>query len=97
MSSHATAVPCYLVEWYRPRLADEPIADTAAALDDCAASTSTEAGSTVRLLTVIAVPADDVCFGVFTADSADLVAKTCQRAGLTAQRLTPAVDARLGP
>jgi hypothetical protein len=95
MSHPATPVPCYLVEWYSPHLAREPIADTAATLDDCAASMST-AGSIVRLLTVLAVPADDVCFGVFTADSADIVAQTCLRAGLPAQRLTPAVDARVG-
>jgi hypothetical protein len=37
-----------------------------------------------------------VLFGVFTADSADIVAETCQRAGLPAQRLTPAVDAHFG-
>ncbi|BDX34655.1 hypothetical protein TUM20985_52020 [Mycobacterium antarcticum] len=95
MSSHATSVPCYLVEWYDPRMATEPIEHTAARLDDYAVSMSTP-DSTVRLLTVLAVPADDVCFGVFTAASADLVAETCQRAGLPAQRLTPAVDAHFG-
>jgi hypothetical protein len=95
MSHPATSVPCYLVEWYGPRLAGEPIEDTAATLDDCAASMSI-AGSSVRLLTILAVPTDEVLFGVFTADSADLVAETCQRAGLPAQRLTPAVDAHFG-
>jgi hypothetical protein len=93
MSRSATPVPCYLVEWYRPGLATSPIADTAAMLDDCAASMST-ADSTVRLLSVLAVPADDLCFGVFTADSADLVVRACEQAGLPAQRLTPAVDAQ---
>jgi hypothetical protein len=89
MRHPATPVACFLVEWYRPRLAEEPIEETAATLDACAAAMST-AGSTVRLLTILAVPADDVCFGVFTADSADLVDRTCRRAGLPAQRLTPA-------
>ena len=89
MRHPATTVPCYLVEWYRPRLAEESIEDTAATLDACAAATST-AASTVQLLAILAVPDDDVCFGVFTADSADLVARTCRRAGLPAQRLTPA-------
>lgn len=95
MNHPATPVPCFLVEWYGPKLAEEPIADTAAALDDCAASMSM-AGSSVRLLTILAVPTDEVLFGVFTADSADIVAETCQRAGLPAQRLTPAVDAHFG-
>lgn len=95
MRSNATSVPCYLVEWYNPRLAKEPIEDTAATLNDCATSMST-ADSTVRLLTILAVPGDDVCFGIFTAASAQLVAETCQRAGLPAQRLTPAVDAQFG-
>ncbi|TPG29846.1 hypothetical protein [Mycolicibacterium hodleri] len=81
MRHPATPVPCYLVEWYRPRLAEAPIEDTVATLDDCAAALST-ATSTVRLLEVLAVPADEVCFGVFTADSAELVARTCRRAGL---------------
>jgi hypothetical protein len=94
MSHLATPVPCFLVEWYGPKLAEERIEETAAALDDCAASMST-GGSSVRLLTILAVPSDEVLFGVFTADSADLVAETCQRAGLPAQRLTPAVDAHL--
>src|SRR5664279_5013433 len=67
MSHPATPVPCYLVEWYGPKLAEEPIAHTAAALDDCAASMSV-AGSSVRLLTILAVPTDEVLFGVFTAD-----------------------------
>ena len=95
MSQPATPVPCYLVEWYGPRLAEERIEDTAATLDDCAVSMSA-AGSSVRLLTIPAVPTDEVLFGVFTADSADIVAETCQRAGLPAQRLTPAVDAHFG-
>jgi hypothetical protein len=88
-------VPCFLVEWYGPKLAEEPIEHTAATLDHSASAVSA-AGSAVRLLTILAVPTDEVLFGVFTADSADLVAETCQRAGLPAQRLTPAVDAQLG-
>jgi hypothetical protein len=95
MSRSATPVPCYLVEWYGPRISGEPIEDTAATLDDCATATCTPE-SHVRLLTMLAVPSDEVLFGVFTADSPDLVAVTCQRAGIPAQRLTAVVGTRFG-
>jgi hypothetical protein len=52
-------------------------------------------GSPVRLLMTLALPTDDVIFGVFTARSEAVVAQTCQRAGMAPQRLTPALDARM--
>lgn len=85
---------CYLAEWYRAALVGEAVDDLTAVLDDCAASLSAGDGR-VRLLTVLAVPADEVLFGVFAATSADLVAETCVRAGLPAQRLSAAIDARI--
>jgi hypothetical protein len=45
---------------------------------------------------MLAVPSDEVIFGVFTADSPDLVTVTCQRAGIPAQRLTAVVGTRFG-
>ena len=44
---------------------------------------------------MLAVPTDEVVFGVFAAGTADVVAQTCRQAGVPAQRLTAAIDARI--
>lgn len=85
------SVPCYLVEWYRSAVDDDRLGETAAKLLECAAS-MTAGGSPVRLLTVLAVPTDEVLFGIFTAGSAMAVTQTCDRAGIPAQRITDATD-----
>jgi hypothetical protein len=84
----------YLVEWYRPELDADPLEHTAAALDECAASLSAD-GCPVQLLMTLAVPTDEVVFGVFEAGSADIVAQACQRAGIPAARLSVATPGRL--
>lgn len=84
-------MPCYLVEWYRPAVTEEPLDETAARLNQCAVSMS-EPGSPVHLLTMLAVPSDEVLFGVFTAASSTVVTQTCERAGIPAQRVTTATD-----
>lgn len=87
-------VPCYLVEWYHSTASDEPLDDTAARLKDSAVLMSAQ-GSPVRLLNLLAVPTDEVLFGVFTADSASTVAQTCDRAGIPAQRVSTATEVDL--
>jgi hypothetical protein len=87
-------VPCYLVEWYHSAIAEEPLDDTAARLNECAVLMSVQ-GTPVRLLNLLAVPTDEVLFGVFTADSASTVAQTCDRAGIPAQRVTTATEVGL--
>jgi hypothetical protein len=94
VSVEAPQLPCYLVEWYRPQLTGGPLADTTARLESAAATVCAE-GASVRLLMTLAVPADEVLFGVFTADSAHAVSEVCRRAGFPAERLTDAVDARV--
>ena len=84
---------CYLVEWYRPSITGDLLDHTIDQLDECAASLSSK-GSLVQLLMTLAVPSDDVVFGVFEADSTHSVASACDRAGIPAQRVT-AVDARV--
>lgn len=79
--------PCYLVEWYDPDLTDEALELTAARLDECIAAMGA-AGLPVQLLMTLAVPTDEVVFGVFAAGSAQVVAEACNRAGRPAQRLT---------
>lgn len=85
----APAGQCYLVEWYRREYIAEPLDETAAKLDKSAASMCAE-GSPVQLLTLFAVPTDEVVFAVFTAGSEDIVARACRRAGLPADRLSAA-------
>jgi hypothetical protein len=87
-TSHAS---CFLAEWYRPELTEEPVEPTIATLDDAAAKVSAD-GTPVRLVAMLAVPSDAVLFGVFMAASAATVAQTCDHAGMTAQRLTRAEE-----
>ena len=86
--------PCFLVEWYSPEVLGAALADTAAALDATAASMSAD-GARVRVSALVAVPADEVVFGVFRAGSADAVTQTCDRAGFPVQRVSAATDIEL--
>lgn len=93
MSAPLSPHACYIAEWYRLELAEDALGRAVATIDACA---STAAGQTspVTLLALLAVPNDEVVFGIFAAGSADLVAEVCDQAGLPAQRLTAAFDAR---
>lgn len=94
MTIQAPRLPCYLVEWYRPQLTAGMLNDTAVRLDACAAALCAE-GKSVQLLMTLAVPAEEVLFGVFAAGSVQSVTETCVRAGIPAERLSEAIDARL--
>jgi hypothetical protein len=92
----STAVPVatrFLVEWYRPNLTRELIDDMVADLNKSIASMCAE-GSPVWLVMTVAVPTDEVLYGVFAADSPDLVRTACERAGSVPERLSVDVDAR---
>jgi hypothetical protein len=93
MSTPASDLRCYLAEWYRPELTAEGLAHAVSILDKCVAS-ACAAGSPVQLLMTLAVPDDDVIFGVFAAGSEQVVARVCAQAGIPAQRLSLAFDAR---
>ena len=75
---------CYLIKWYRPGLDKQQ-------LDSIATDVDRSSGVLARLKSLaltcgafltVAVPTDDVVFGVFAAGSADIVALACQRAGM---------------
>ena len=85
---------CYLAEWYRSGTTDDAVDRTAAALESAGASMNFE-GSSVALISLLAIPTDEVLFGVFAAGSEGLVAEICDRAGIPANRLTAAVDAHV--
>src|ERR1700759_5662785 len=80
----------FLVEWYGAQAPAHSIGETADRLNECAAAMSTR-GPQVRLLTAMAVPADDYAFGVFGAESAELVAQVCRDACAPAARISSAV------
>jgi hypothetical protein len=91
-----TAVPVatrFLVEWYRPNLTRELIDGMVARLNEAIARMSAD-GSPVWLVMTVAVPTDEVLYGVFAADSPDLVRAACERAGSVPERMSVDIDAR---
>jgi hypothetical protein len=88
----------YLAEWYLPELTGQSVDAIVAKLDLAAANVSDE-GTPVRLLVTLAVPTDEVLYGVFGACSPEIVTATCQQAGFPHQRLSGDVGAwiRHGP
>lgn len=94
MASTAPPVACYLAEWYRPEVTQQPLDETVAKLDAVTAAMSV-AGSPVNLLVTVAVPADEVTYGVFTARSPEMVVQACRRAGIPLERLSSDVATRI--
>jgi hypothetical protein len=94
VGSAAQQVACYLAEWYRPEVTQRPLDDTIAKLDAVAATMRVE-GSLVKLLVTLAVPTDEVIYGVFAAYSPDIVVQACRRAGIPLERLSSDVAARI--
>jgi hypothetical protein len=94
VGSAAPQVACYLAEWYRPEVTQQPLDDTVAKLEAVAATMRAE-GAPVKLLATLAVPKDEVIYGVFAARSPDIVMQTCRRAGLPLERLSSDVAARI--
>ncbi|MDR3660633.1 MAG: hypothetical protein P4L86_09585 [Mycobacterium sp.] len=82
----------YLVEWYGPHLRDRAIADVARCLRQSLA-TMPGGPSRPELLCAIAIPQDGYIFGLFAADSADLVAEARLQAWLPADRVAAALEA----
>ena len=87
-------IPCYLIEWYRQELTAQSIDDIVDKLN-AAATTVTSEGRTVRLLLTLAVPADEVLYGLFAAFSSETVVDACQRAAIPPQRLSVDVGTRI--
>ncbi|MCT7658274.1 hypothetical protein [Mycobacterium deserti] len=85
---------CYLAEWYLPELTEQSVEDLVGRLD-AAAAVMTDQGTPVRLLVTLAVPTDEVLYGVFGADSSDIVSRTCHAAGAPHQRLSADIGTRI--
>jgi hypothetical protein len=83
-------VPWFLLELYVSREA-EAAARRGAADARRAAEELTRAGTPVRFLRSIFVPADETWFLLFEADSAAAVREAARRAGLAVERVAEAV------
>ncbi|HET7667840.1 MAG TPA: hypothetical protein VFK56_17580 [Mycobacterium sp.] len=84
----------HLAEWYLPELTEQSVDDMVARLD-AAAAVLTGEGTPIQLLLTLAVPEDEVLYGVFGANSLDVVSRTCDSAGLPYQRLSRGVGTRI--
>ena len=85
---------CYLAEWYLPELTEQSVDDLVARLN-AAAAVATGEGTPVELLITVAVPTDEVLYGIFGAGSQEIVSRTCLAAGLPHQRLSAQVGTRI--
>ena len=79
----------FLVETYTPAAA--VVAEIEARARRAAAELE-RAGTPVRYVRSIFVPADETCFHLFEAPSADTVREASERAGLSPQRIVEAVE-----
>ena len=85
---------CYLAEWYRPEVTAQRVDDIAAKLVAGVEMMCAE-GTPVRLLATVVVPTDEVLYGLFAANSSEIVLQACKQAGIPAERLTAGVNARI--
>ena len=86
----------YLAEWYLPEMTATSVDQMVAKLDAAAVAVSGE-GTPVRLVVTLSVPTDEVLYGVFGAQSPEIVSQTCLRAGVPFQRISGDVGARIQP
>ncbi|TFV61464.1 hypothetical protein E4P42_00770 [Mycobacterium sp. PS03-16] len=85
---------CCLAEWYLPDLTEELIDAYVARIEAAAAQMRTD-GKNVELVLTVAVPADEVLYGVFDGCDSDIVLHTCGIAGLVPERLSAKVGTRI--
>jgi Protein of unknown function (DUF4242) len=82
----------YLAEWYRAEVTERLVDDVAAHLQAGVAAVDTE-DTSVQLLMTMIVPADEVLYCLFSADTPELVIEACQQAGMPADRMSTGIDA----
>ncbi|WP_328349640.1 DUF4242 domain-containing protein [Mycobacterium sp. NBC_00419] len=80
----------FLVEWYSSALVHTSLAELAGRLAHSAAGARTR-GTGVSVVLTVAVPDDEMVFGVFRAETADDVGRVCQEAGCPVDRITGGV------
>ncbi len=92
MPNGDTAPSRYLAEWYTPHSCVRRIADIAQRLRQSLATMPTESHRP-ELLYAAEIPQDAYAFGVFAAESSEVVTHACRQAGVPADRVTAAVEA----
>ena len=85
-------MPEFLAETYTPR--EAPGAAARAGDLARAAAHAGRPGAPVRFLGAIAVPAEETCFWLYQAPTAEAVRAAMAAAGLRPERITPAVTIR---
>jgi hypothetical protein len=80
----------YLVEAYRANVQTEGLSEMGSRMR-AAAEELTRAGMPVRFLGSISVPDDEMCFHLYEAASASLVAEACRRASIAYERVVEGV------
>jgi hypothetical protein len=95
MRTAPSLLHCYVVEWYRPDMTDDALQATLAMLD-ASVSTRSAHGSPIHILVALAVPTDEVIYGVIAADSSARVKRACQNAGIPVGRVTAGMLATTG-
>jgi hypothetical protein len=90
MATTGPQLPRFLVEWYGPRTSAHSIDDIVDRLNSRAELMSTRR-TRVQLLTAMTVPDDNYTFGVFAAESAEIVGQLCADVGAPAERISSGV------
>jgi hypothetical protein len=85
----------YLVELYLPRRNEAALAEAAMRARSASDELAGE-GKQVRYLRTIFVPQDEICFLLYEAQAADLVAEASLRAQIEYERIVPAVSVDRG-
>lgn len=91
MAGRLAERPCVAVECYVPQMTAGRAADFASRLSQCTRNLSA-GGEAVRFTGLVALPADEICFGLFEAGSADLVKRVLQLAGIDHERIVMAIQ-----
>lgn len=81
----------FLVEVYAPGIKQQAFADIVGRMRRAVRSLSSE-GMGVRYVRGILVPAEETCFHLFVASSADAVAEASRRAHLDYERVVAVID-----
>ncbi|OBF97257.1 Uncharacterised protein [Mycolicibacterium flavescens] len=92
MDASVDCVSCYFAEWYLANLTQDAVERLVTRLQ-AALENSDGEFSVVRLVGAVAVPEDEVFYGVFAATSPESVTEVCERIGMPPGRLTASVGA----
>jgi hypothetical protein len=91
----AIPVETFLVEGYWPLTTVDAFPTAASRLDESLDGLRQE-GVAVRAISALVVPGDETAYWIVDGPSAEAVSLACRRAGLTVERIVPALELRRG-